>query len=847
MASPASPPPLTERLAALLTDHMARTGEAAADTARRLGVAEEVVRRWIAQAGGDPDAAEFAHLDTAAKLGAWLRARIADTGRTVRDLADATESVSTSTVYNWLKGDHLPPPPVGDEPDRFDLFLSHPALDLDLRQRVRLDEVRRRLTGTSLRPVADPGADWPARALPAGNRTFTGRTEERRRLDRLLARHARGDTAVVAALTGMGGTGKTALAVHWARTREVRATFTDGCLYLDLNGYAETPPLSVDTALRKLLQQFGADPASLPADTDALAARYQETVAGRRLLLVLDNAHAEPQVRPLLPAGPGCLTLVTSRNRLQGLDVTGGPVTHVPLDVLTARESGSLLRKLIGALIAKSTADADIDALADACGHLPLALQIAAANYLTRARPEQVSLREYAAALTDRRMDALAVGPTDPALAVTAVLDASYRHLSAGARRTYRLLGLHPGPDWTTAAAASLTARDRDATAALLAELAEANLVSEHEGRWSFHDLVRDHAALTARRADADGVRAEAVARLLDHYLHSAFAADRALAPARDPIVLAPAAEGTAPERPGTSQEAVAWFGAEQRVLHHLCARADADGHDARTWDLAWSLSNLLDHSGAWTEMAAVWRSGLAAARRLGDDAGTAIALRTLAYAHLQLEQHDTAQRHLEQALAVFERLGDHTGLAHTYIMLSHVSESQRLPETSLDLLRHALEHYRAAGSLDGEARALSGIGWTLVLLGRYEEAIPDCERALALHLQCGNQSGSAGPLDSLGYLHHRLGHYDAAVDYLGRALAVHREHANLRPQATVLVHLGEAHEAAGRPGAARDAWTRALQIYDDLDHPEAGRVRARLTALPQDGAAGPAPGLPSE
>ena len=517
-------PGTVSRLASWLSVHLSDSAQSVAEVARDLGVSEATVHAWLAGRRPEDGSVGFAHLDTSAKLGAWLRARIADSGCTVRQIAESTANVSRGTIHYWIRGEHLPRPPTGDEPDRFDLVLSNPRLGLSLRERVQLDEVRRRLTGTSLSAVA-PGPDWPTRGLPADDRAFTGRIEEMRRLDRLLREHSRSRSAVISAITGIGGVGKTALAVHWARSRAVQSRFTDGCLYLNLNGYADVPPTTPDQALTGLLEQLGVDPRAMPTTPDALTEQYRKSLKGKRLLIVLDNARAEPQVRPLLPDEESCLVVITSRNRLDGLHVSHSGIVNLALGALIEAEAASLVRNLLGRLAIKGAEEEEIAAFTAACGHLPLAIHIAAANYLTH-HSRSSSIGDYARTLAGDRLGRLNVGPTDPSTSVAAVMDGSYGQLTATAQRTYRLLSLHPGPGVSAAGAASLTGLSDTDTRAALMELTRANLLAEDDrARWSFHDLVRDHAAALAARTCTAAERREARRRLLDHYVHTAYPA----------------------------------------------------------------------------------------------------------------------------------------------------------------------------------------------------------------------------------------------------------------------------------------------------------------------------------
>ncbi|MEU6246589.1 tetratricopeptide repeat protein [Glycomyces sp. NPDC047010] len=817
------------KLSSWLAAHLADTGRTAAEAARDLGIGEAVVRSWLT--GHRPEDGEFAHLDTPAKLGAWLRARIADSGCTVRQIAESTEDVSRVTVYYWIRGEHLPRPPAGDEPDRFDLLLSNPRLGLSLRERVQLDEVRRRLTGTSL---TTPAADWPARALPAGDRAFTGRGEELRRLDRLLRGHRK--DAAVAVLTGTGGVGKTALAVHWARSRAVRAAFADGCAYLDLNGYAEAPPVTPEQAMTRLLEQLGTDPQALPADPAALSAQYQESLRGRRILVVLDNAHAEPQVRPLLPAGPGCLAVVTSRNRLDGLHATRSGVTDLALDALTGAEADALLRSLLGRLAVKGAGGDEIAAFTAACGRLPLAIHIAAANYLTH-HSRTASIGEYAETLAADRLGHLQVGPTDPSTSVAAAMDASYQHLTPAAQRAYRLLGLHPGPDFTAAIAASLTGQGPADTAAALLELTRANLLAEGaRGRFAFHDLLRDHAVLLGR-SGSEAERLEAMRRLLDHYVHTAYPAALLIQPSTHELAvpLAEPAPGAAPETLADRDAAVAWFEAEHPGMTATAIRQAPGAFDAQVWQSSWALFGFFSVRGRLRDHLALCRTALAAAERLGSIAAQANTLRALAWSETRLGRFDESRAHLLRALELSAGTGDLIGRAATYHSLAGLAGQQGRHAEGLDHSRRVLELFTTAGSPVGIARGLNAVGWFHAQLGDYPEALDHCERALAAAR--GLEPGHRAPMeamtwDSLGLIHFRLGNHDEARSYYLRALARDRELGEHLDAAHALTSLGDLHLASGHPAAACTAWQQALDTFTDLGHADTESVRAKLAAL---------------
>ncbi len=627
-----SGPETVHLLAAWLEQHMKTRGVSAADVAADLGVPVATVTAWLSGRKSETNA--YAHLDTPAKLGAWLKALIRESGFTVKQIAATTENVSMGTVYNWLRGEHLPPPPSAGEPDRFDALLSNTRLGLTLAQRVQLDEIRRRLTGTSLHAPVGTISRWPDHGLPA-NDVFIGRGEEIRRLDRVLGDGGR----KVVVVSGAGGVGKTTLVAHWARLRDTVATYVDGCLYVNLNGFSESAPMSVEKALTTLLSQLDVDPQSMVGGVETLVARYHKAMSGRKMLVVLDNAGTEPQVRPLLPVTPGCVAVVTSRHRLTGLQVTSGKTLHIRLDTLGAREAASLIRNLVGGLALKTTDPDAIDELASVCGRLPLALTIAAANFLTHARPSGTSLREYAKQLSVNRLDTLAVGPTDPEYAVSATIDRSTRQLTNRTRDGYRLLGLHPGPGIGVDAAAVAIGTTVDEAQTVLDELEQANLVVQtRPGRYAFHDLVRDHAARLAADGDTNDA---ARLRMLDHYLHTAFAAARLIEPDREPIALP---EPTVhPQVIADVAGAHEWFDVERPVLLAMVKYAAESGADAHAWRLAWTLTDDLNRRGHWHDWVTVGRTAVTSAKRLNDDTAAARAHRFLAFALIRLNLLDEA------------------------------------------------------------------------------------------------------------------------------------------------------------------------------------------------------------
>jgi DNA-binding SARP family transcriptional activator len=678
-----------------------------------------------------------------------------------------------------------------------------------------------------LRPAPVP---VPAQ-LPADIAHFTGRAAQLSALTALAAQA--GSAVVITAIGGTAGIGKTALAVHWAH--QAAASFPDGQLYVNLRGFDPAgTPLEAEVAVRGFLHALAVPPDRIPADPDAQAALYRTLLAGRRILIVLDNARDPAQVRPLLPGTAGCTALVTSRNQLTGLAARDGART-LTLDLLTPQEARDLLARRLGPERAAAEPDATAE-LIELCARLPLALNITAAR--ADARPA-FPLAAFAAQLRhahDRltALDAGVAGDAGDATAdVRAVFSWSYRALSPAAARTFRLLGLHPGPDITPPAAASLTAATRQQASAALSELAAACLLTEHApGRYAFHDLLRAYAADQARTHDTDKEQHQALRRTLDHYLHTAHAADRLLSPVRDPITLAPPRPGTAPEELADDQQAWRWLEAEHPVLLAAIVQAPAHGFDLHACQLPWTLVTFLDRQGKWHDNLAAQAVSLAAAQRLGNLAEQASSHRNLGISCGRLGSYADADAHLHRALELYQQLGDHAGQGATHYNLATTLDRQDRHREALDHARQSLELHRAAANQAGQAMALNAIGWLCSLLGDHQQALAHCQQALALHHDLGNQAGKAETLDSLGHAHHHLGHHQQAIECYRQALDLLRKFRHHYEQADTLTHLGDTHHAAGDDDAARETWEQAHAILDDLQHPDAEQVRRRLKAL---------------
>ena len=692
-----------------------------------------------------------------------------------------------------------------------------------------LQRLHRRILGADQeQPNAAPAV--VPRQLPTPARLFAGRSRELKALDQLLAQETTESMAtVIATVVGTAGVGKTALAVRWAHT--VAARFPDGQIYLNLRGFDPGGiAVTAAEAVRGFLDAMGVPAARIPASTDSQIGLFRSVVAGRRMLLLLDNAHDVAQVRPLLPGAPGCLVLVTSRNQLAGL-VAGEGAVPLSLDRLPAEEARELLVRHLGAERVAAETDA-VDEIIARCAGLPLALSVVAARAATHPSFALDALaRELGEA--DSGLDALAAG--DPQSDVRAALSWSYGRLDAPGALLFGMLGLHPGPDVAVPAVASLTGWPARVTAPRLAELAEVNMVDEPTpARYALHDLSRVYTAELALLdpGSADERRA-AGERMVAHYLHTAYAAALRLDPHRDPIRLGPLPAGVLTTRFPDLERARSWITEEYSVLLTLIEHTARTGRDADAWRLAWTLTDFLNRTGRWSDQARVFATAADAAHRADDRPGEGYAQRILARALGRLGRHDEAHARLRTALTLFDGLGDATGLAHTHIGLAWLYQQQGDHHRALSHDRQALDAFRAAGHRVGQARALNNIGWRLGESGDHRRSLAYGREALALCRQTGSRYDEANALDSIGCAHHRLGDHRRAADYFRQAIQVFREVGHRDGEADSLINLGDAEQAAGDPGGARTAWRAALRILRALDHPRADSVRTRLAVGP--------------
>ncbi|KAB8194687.1 tetratricopeptide repeat protein [Nonomuraea phyllanthi] len=628
------------------------------------------------------------------------------------------------------------------------------------------------------------------------------------------------------AIDGMAGIGKTALAVHAAHRLAER--YPDAQLFIDLQAHtAGRPPLEPGEALEVLLRQAGVPAERIPASEPERAALWRAELAGRRVLLVLDNAVDAAQVRPLLPGASTSLVLITSRHRLTDLD----GARPLSMDVLPLSDAAALFAGIVG-----ERADAEPETVTEVlllCGFLPLAVRIAATRLRHRPRWSVAHLAER---LRDerRRLTELATSERGVAAAFTL----SYRQLPAEQQRLFRLVGLHPGRDITPHAAAALAGLSPEDAADLLEELLDAHMLQQHAfGRYLFHDLLRRYAAQLAAEQEPPEARQAALARLLGHQLSTAAAAMDVLYP--DSAHRRPGVERSArpPFAPGDASGALAWLDAERA---NLVLAADQDpGHASA---LATTLYRYLYDHAHHDDALILYGKALRAARHREDAAGEGRALTDLGWVHQVRGRHDLAREHFERALAACAAAGDRRGEARALVGLGRARSEEGDHEAAGEANLRALRLFRELGDAFGEAVTLDRLGVVRERLGRYAQAADLHRQAVALSREIGSGGVEADALDNLGVACARLGRHAEAREHHERALELYRRFGYRRGEAKALNGLAEATAAMGEPGQAARLRGAALDLAVELgDRREAERA---ADALPRvSGASSPRPG----
>ena len=672
-------------------------------------------------------------------------------------------------------------------------------------------------------PDAEP-AGWIPRQLPLGTMGFSGREGALAELDALLADGAAdgaGPTPRVAVLDGAGGVGKTSTALHWAH--RVAGRFPDGQLYANLRGFdPASSPVPASTVARTFLEALGVAKGRIPASEDAQLALYRGVAAGRRVLVVLDNARDAEQVLPLLPGSGPSVSVVTSRTSLTGL-VTAAGARRVPLDTLSPSEGIDLLATRVG--VERSLAEPEAARqIVDRCAGLPLAIVIASARVL--AQPA-FPMSAVAIELADggARLDAL--GDDDPMADVRSVFATSYRALSPRAARMFRLLGIHPGPDVSRAATVPLLGESDGAARLAMAELVRVNLVAEHTpGRYAMHDLVAEYARERARHDVPESEHDTAVRRLTEWYLGVALEMDRRRWPGRvrqtfvrDPGVV------EVPDR-----EPAAWFSDERTILLALVEIARTRGLFREVVSLAWAIySTVSNHfeirkalwAALWTardvsiqvqdRLAEVWCTRYLAA--LAGDAGRIAECEELRRRTVELAVELDDARVLQQA---------YQGYAGDLVRWERFAEAVRQAE-------HSLEHGRRSQEAYYEAHALNILAWALSHGGELARALPLAEEALALLNDVDNPTTRAVIWDTIGFVHAELGDPGRAIVCYQEAAVRFRAFDMRQDLVKVQRRLAHLLGDVGRWAEARDAWQECLDLHIGLGLTGVAETRVEL------------------
>jgi DNA-binding SARP family transcriptional activator len=665
--------------------------------------------------------------------------------------------------------------------------------------------------------------------LPMDVADFTGREDQVRHLVGLLASDGDGNDSGavrIALVAGSGGLGKTSLAVHTAH--RVRGSFPDGQLFVDLLG-ATAHPLAAADVLARFLRDLGVDGRQIPVDEDERAARYRTSLAGRRVLVVLDNARDAVQVRPLLPGTASCAVLVTTRGRMPDLAST----RLVDLDVLDDDDALTLFTRIVGDERAAAEPEATAELLL-ACAGLPLAIRICAARLASRSG---WTIRDLAGRLRDtrRRLDEMQVGDQ----AVRASFQVSFASLPARAQpdgidpaRAFCLLGLWQGSSISAVAAAALFGTPESLAADALEVLVDTHLLeSKGPDRYQFHDLLRVYSSERAMAGLSGPDRDAAIGRLLRWYMRTADAAATVVSPYRYNMPLEPAEGEQPPPAFAAAGDALAWYDGDRGNLVAATEQASAAGLHEIAWRIPAPLLNIFERRGSWTECIATHRIALASARQAGNRQGEAWVLNTLGEA-LGYARESEGIGYLDQSLAIRREIGDRRGeaqsannLADAYWRLGRAGEAIELFEMARDLNRDVGNRY-------GEGVALTNLGAALLDLDRAEEAVGQLEQACKTFSEIGYLDGIGYAMYALGECYVSLGRETEAMDCFRRALAGHQAAGSRQRQAVTLHTLAGVQARNGLTAEAGRSWAEAAAIFDELgDTARAAEVRAEAAA----------------
>ncbi len=727
-----------------------------------------------------------------------------DAGLTQEELAEAA-SLSPRSVSDLERGVNLTA--------RHDTArLLAGALGLTGAQRSLFEAAARgRAPAGQVLAAGEGGAAVATRTLPRDVASFTGRAAELAQLAGAVtsAAAAGGGVVGICAVGGMAGVGKTAFVVHAAH--QLAGGFPDGQFFLPL--HAHTPgQRQVDPAdaLASLLLTAGVGAQQIPPGLQARAARWRDYLAGKKVLLVLDDAAGHEQVTPLLPGTAGSLVLVTSRRHLTALE----DAAAISLDTLAPGEAAALLARLSGRP-GLGSGDGPAAEITRLCGYLPLAIGMLARQLHHHPAWTAAGLAAELAAAAGRLELMRAEN-----LSVAAAFDLSYQDLTPGQQRLFRRLGVHPGTDIDAYAAAALDGTGLAAARRHLDGLYDQYLLTEPaRGRYGLHDLLREHAGALA--ADGDPADAGAAAgRLLDYYLHTAAAAGQHIETRNTAVARRPPGGRPAVAPPlSTAGQASAWLDAERANLHAAAGYAAASGRPGHVIAIPAAISGFLFAQGHWDQSAGLHQAALATARRAGDRAGQAGALNELGILQRATGDLPAAVASQRQALELYRGLGDRLGQAGALDNLGRVQRDTGDCPAAAASHQQALDLYRDLGHRAGQALAMNNLGTVQASTGDYPAAAASCQQALGIARDIGHRTGQAMALTNLGLPQSRTGDFPAAAASYQQALELFRDLGDRAGQAIAINNRGWMQRLSGDYPAAAASCQQALELFRDLGH----------------------------
>jgi len=662
-----------------------------------------------------------------------------------------------------------------------------------------------------------------AQSLPRDIAAFTGRQAELGQLMGALAgAAASGGVVGIHAIDGMAGIGKTTFAVHAAH--RLAGAFPDGQFFLPLHAHtAGQRPVDPADALASLLLIAGVPAGQIPPGLEARAGRWRSQVAGKKVLLLLDDAASHEQVKPLLPGTAGSLALVTSRRRLTALE----DATVISLDILPPAEAATLLARL-ATRPGTRAADPAVSELTRLCGYLPLAIGMLASQL--RHHPAWTAGQLAADLAAARNRMALMHAEN---VSVAAAFGLSYHDLTPGAQRLFRRLGLVPGPDFDAYAAAALDGTSLDQTRRHLAELYDQHLLAEPApGRYRLHDLLREHARALAADNPADSD--EAIGRLLDYYLHTAVVAGRHF-PTWESYSSPPAARPPA-DTPdlSTPGHAATWLEVERANLDAAVSYAATSGRPVLAMLIPAAITGFLHDRGHWDQALALHQTALGAACQAGDQSGQSHALNQIGFLQTLICDYSAATISHQQALALARRANDHLAEADALGQLAWVQQETGDYPAAAASSQQALELSRGLGYRLRQAWAFNDLGVVHRLTGDYPAAAASAQQAVGLFRDVGHRTGEIEALIHLATVQRLTGDYPAAAATLQQAQELNRDHCDRSTQAMVCNEIGVLQRLSGDYPAAAARHRQAFEQFRDLSDPVGQAISLNALGLVQ-------------